>query len=274
MGIVSLISTQSFSQIYEQADSTYWKNDFEIGLAGSESAYTNWSSGGVNTIALNTKIFTDNVYYSKSFNYRIRSTIRLGQTRLEGEDFRKSDDLFRVVNKFKYFLYEEKLSAYGEVIFRTQLFRGFENDNETVISAFMAPGFLTESIGISYDPSSELVAQAGFALRQTFVRIDSLDVLYGFKEDQDIRAEGGFQILLEVNKKLFKNFTYTGEVETFSNLLISLRKTDVIFNNEFRGKINEFMEAVIDYDLIYDSDFSTQVQTRRIIGLGLIFKIF
>lgn len=165
--------------------------------------------------------------------------------------------------------YQLMVRSYSELNFR-----GFENDNETVISAFMAPGFLTESIGISYDPSSELVAQAGFALRQTFVRIDSLDVLYGFKEDQDIRAEGGFQILLEVNKKLFKNFTYTGEVETFSNLLISLRKTDVIFNNEFRGKINEFMEAVIDYDLIYDNDFSTQVQARRIIGLGLIFKIF
>ncbi len=271
--LLCLISTQAYTQIYGRVDSTYWSNLLEISLAGSESAYSNWSAGGVNNIAATGKIFTDHTFYSKNFNYRIRSTIRLGQNRLEGEGFRKSDDLIRITNKLKYFLYEEKLSAYAEVIFRTQMLRGFEEDNKTVISAFMAPGFLTESVGLSYDPNEAFEFQAGLALRQTFVRIDSLDQLYGFGEDRDVRAEGGLQIIIEVKKELFKNFEYIAEVETFSNLLISLKSTDVIFNNEFRGKINSFMEAVVDFDLIYDDDFSRQVQTRRIIGLGLNFKI-
>jgi len=122
---------------------------------------------------------------------------------------------------------------------------------------------------MSFQPHDNFTTQLGLGLKQTFVETDGLDDFYGLKEDQDVRSEGGFTFGLEYIKELFPNFTYETELSSFTNLLIPLKSTDVIMTNIFTGKINNFMTSSLEWSFIYDDDFTSTLQTMRIISLGI-----
>lgn len=251
----------------------YWTKTWFLNLTGNQASYKNWSQGGVNTIAMTASTLARFRYSGKQFANSIRVNLQLGQTWLDGDDSRKTADLINIRNKVDYFLGSDKLSAFGELDFRTQFVRGFDEDNEQVVSAFMAPGYLTESIGFSYQPEKYASAQLGLGLRQTFVRVDSLDQFYGLDEDEEIRSEGGLTISINVDRDFAETFNYSGELTTFTNLLLPFRRTDLIFRNELSGKLNSFLSTIIQFELMYDDDVSKKLQLRQAISVGLNIKL-
>lgn len=258
------------------ADSTKkyeWTKSWMLNLSGNQATYRNWSQGGVNTIATTASTLARFRLLAPTFSNTIRFNFQLGQTWLDGEDSRKTADLINVRNKVDYFLGSNKISAFVEVDFRTQFVKGFDDDNETVISAFMAPGYLTESIGFSYQPTTDISTQLGIGLRQTFVRVDSLDQFYGLDEDEDFRAEGGLTVAVTVDQEFAETFKYSGELTTFTNLLLPVRRTDFIFRNELSGKLNSFLSTVIQFEVVFDDDVSNKLQMRQAISVGLNIKL-
>jgi|GEM_PF-1513261 len=258
------------------ADSTKryeWTKSWMLNLSGNQATYRNWSQGGVNTIATTASTLARFRLLAPTFSNTIRFNFQLGQTWLDGEDSRKTADLINVRNKVDYFLGSNKISAFVEVDFRTQFVKGFDDDNETVISAFMAPGYLTESIGFSYQPTTDISTQLGVGLRQTFVRVDSLDQFYGLDEDEDFRAEGGLTVAITVDQEFAETFKYSGELTTFTNLLLPVRRTDFIFRNELSGKLNSFLSTVIQFEVVFDDDVSNKLQMRQAISVGLNIKL-
>ncbi|MFN1835300.1 DUF3078 domain-containing protein [Balneola sp. MJW-20] len=250
-----------------------WTKSWVFNLNGNQATYRDWSEGGVNSLAFSTFTIFRLRYAGKKFGNTTRLNLRFGQTRLEDSGLEKTEDMIRISNKTEYFLTTEQVSAFAEVAFRTQFAKGFDEETGDLISNFMSPGYITESLGLSFQPNENFSAQMGMALKQTFVNADTLDSLYGLGEDEDFRSEGGIDVVIEFQKEVFKNFTYTAEFNSFTNLLIPIRSTDVIMFNRFTGKINSFMSSMIEFSFMYDDDYSSLLQVKQVVTLGFNIQI-
>ncbi|MEQ9307917.1 MAG: DUF3078 domain-containing protein [Balneolaceae bacterium] len=245
-----------------------WTRSWVINLNGNQASYRNWSQGGANSIAFIAGTLFRVKYNGEKFSNTSRINLRFGQADQDEIGIQKTEDLIRLSNKTDYFLHDNRWSAFFEVAFRTQFAPGFDDNTGSTISDFMSPGYFTESLGISYQPVDYFSTQLGLGLKQTFVELDGLDQFYGLGEDEDIRGEGGITFAFDFTKELVKNFTYTTEFNSFTNLLIPVSSTDLYMSNIFTGKINDFMSSSIEFSFLYDDDFISKLQIKQIISVG------
>lgn len=245
-----------------------WERSWVFNVNGNQASYRNWSQGGVNSIAFIAGTLFRVKYNGEKYSNTSRVNLRFGQVDQDGIGIQKTEDIIRLSNKTDYFLHNNLWSAFFEVAFRTQFAEGFDDESGMLISDFMSPGYFTESLGLSYQPVDYFSTQLGLGLKQTFVETDGLDMFYGLGEDEDIRGEGGLTFAFNYEKELFKNFLYSTEFNSFTNLLIPVSSTDFYMNNTFIGKINDFMNASIEFSFAYDDDYLSKLQVKQIISIG------
>lgn len=255
-----------------------WDYSWTFGVNGSQAAYSNWSQGGVNTVAASGNSNFQALYKKDRFSYIFQFETRFGQTRTDGQGVRKTDDRFAVSNRFLYDLAEdhEEFKLFANLDFRTQFAKGYDyeagpNEEDVLISDFMAPGYFVQNAGIAYVPTPNFMAEVGFGLVQTIVRDESLSAQYGLPEGDTFRNEAGVNLKAVYSMTLADNLSWSSSVETFTNVDKSVSSTDVFFLNELTGKINSFMNASLRLDLVYDDDFSDEIQVAQVLSLGISF---
>ncbi|MEX1121855.1 MAG: hypothetical protein WED82_06965, partial [Balneolales bacterium] len=144
---------------------------------------------------------------------------------------------------------------------------------DKVVSRFLAPATLTESIGFSFSPvESKFEMDAGIAMKQTLVRDRTLSTNYGLDEGNRLMNEAGFSLTFKYEKELMDNVHYTGHLETFSNVLKKLDSTDLTLINELSGRINSNMSANFEFALQYNDNVSSEIQVKQIFSLGISYR--
>lgn len=257
-----------------KADSlSRWTKKWVISLNGSQASYTNWSQGNNNSIAATGGNMFNATYKRDRYSYDILLNLRYGQTKINGSEVRKTDDLVHFRNRVNHLLHAKAYTAYFEVDFRTQFDAGYDK-NKVYISDFMSPGYLQETAGLGYKPVDFIQFQTGLALKQTFVADTSLSRRYGVTEGKSFRSEGGFSMGASLKKDIAKNLVLNSNVQTFTNFLQAVEHTDVMFSNELTGKINSFMNTNIQFVMMYDRDFNKQIQIKQVLAVGLSFNVF
>lgn len=252
-----------------------WMADWVADLNGAQAAYSNWSGGGVNTLSVTASTIFNLMYRDGPFSYAFATNLKYGQARLEGEETRKTNDRIAINNKFNYQFLNPHWSAFGNINFSTQFDKGFNygSDPPTLISNFFAPAYFTQIAGIAYSPADFFSTEAGLAMKQTLVNDTTLSDRYGLDPGEEFRFETGYALALNIEKTIFSNVRLISSVETFTNLQESLRHTDVHFNNEIIGKINDFMNMSFQFVMIYDRDFSREVQIKQVLSAGVSVSI-
>jgi len=137
----------------------------------------------------------------------------------------------------------------------------------------LSPGYYIENIGLSYKPADYFSTYLGVGLKQTVVESDGLDRFYGLGEDEDVRGEGGITFSYEFDKEILSGIRLESEFNAFSNLLLPIKSTDMFMYNSFSGKINDYFEATLDVDLLYDDDYGNVLQTKTMIALGVRIQV-
>lgn len=257
-----------------------WDKSWTASANGSQAAYNNWSQGGVSSIS-GTAATTFTLLHKKDlFSYGFRTSLKYGQSNIQNDGVRKTDDQISIRNRVDYLFREDgTISAYGTVQFRTQFDKGYEypdqpTESRVFISDFMAPGYLSEGIGLAYSPTSSFSLEAGLGLKQTFVTNDSLSTVYGLEPGENFRSEGGLTTGINFEKEVFKDILYSSSLETFTNLLIPFDETDVFWANELVGKINSIVSASFQFELRYDNDYSSELQVKQVLSAGVSVSIY
>lgn len=256
-----------------------WDLSWVAGLNGSQAAYSNWSQGGINNLAFTGNSAYTAAYKKERFAYIFELNTRYGQTKIEGEGVRKTDDRLSVRNRFLYDLGADRQSdfkLFGNINFRTQFAKGYEygeapDGSDIFISEFMAPGYLSENAGLAYVPSDNFSLETGLGLQQTFVQNESLSTLYGLDEGDTFRNEAGLTFAVAYDRTLGTNLSLSSSLEMFTNLNKAISSTDVFVTNQFTGKINDFMNASLRLDFIYDDDYSKELQVAQVLSVGVSF---
>jgi hypothetical protein len=171
---------------------------------------------------------------------------------------------------------------FGSLTFESQFDNGFSyskdaqgNEKENLISKFMAPGYLTESIGFEYKPSKFFSTRIGTGTaRQTFVLDTTLYKTnpsnYGVPVGKTFKNELAFQVLANFEKEVMPNLW----IKSRYNMFIpydNFKKIDHRLDLTVTAKVNKIINVSVTGVGIYDDDQTAKIQASQILALGLAF---
>jgi hypothetical protein len=257
-----------------------WKTTWDVRLSGSQASYSNWSQGGTSNIAAASRSIFTTIRKLNRFSYAFRLDTRYGGARLSGEGLRKTDDRLFVTNRFLYDVRRDdsQFKFFSNLTMRTQFDKGYdyggnEDGTDRLISRFMAPGIFNQNMGLAYVPNKTFSVEAGVGLQQKYVRDITLRPNFGLEPDDPIRSEAGFNFGSSLEFEIGTNVEFKSDINTFTNIKESVRSTDIYFSSKLDGKINNYMNASINFDIIYDDDFSSQAQIAQVVSLGVSYNL-
>lgn len=248
-----------------------WDYNLNAGLNGSQTSFRNWSQGGVNSISGTASSWFEARYRQDKFGYLFNTNLKYGRAHLEGQGTRKTSDQLSVKNKFTRDFTDERFSLYGNFDFNTQFDKGidYQEPNEPVISRFMAPGYFRQGVGLSFEPADFLTFETGIGLKQTYMRDTSLSTRYGLEAGEKFRFEAGGSFSATAEKQIMENIKFRSSFESFMNIQQSFKYTDFEFSNQLVGSINNYINTTFDFVIVYDRDYSPEVQIKQILSVGL-----
>ena len=209
-----------------------------------------------------------------------------GMVNNAGQGYRKTLDRIYLDTKYGSKL-NDKWDMFIALNFLTQWAPGFKYsldpsgvEKATRISGFLAPGFLTTSIGFEYKPQKYFSLRLSpFAPRLTIVR-NSADYTavdpvapYGVKVGETIRYEWlSAQLLADFNKDIATNINLKFRYLMFANYeTLSLKTIDQRLDVNLTAKVNRFINVSLGSILLYDIDQDAGLQLSQAFSLGVLY---
>ena len=204
-----------------------------------------------------------------------------GLLKEQDNDAVKSNDKLDFSSKFG-IKKTEKLYFSTLFNFKTQFAPGYKYPNTTdAISRFLAPAYLTLSVGFDYKPNKEFsVLLSPLTGKMTVVNDDALSAAGAFGVDpgKTIRMEVGSFVKMELKTEIMKNVSLHSKLDLFSNYLNNPENIDINWDVLINMKINDYLSANLITNLIYDDDIKAgpgegpKVQFKEMFGVGLSLK--
>ncbi len=289
--MIAMTSLTFYAQDAVDAD-TLWKFSGTTSLNLSQLSLTNWAAGGDNSLSGNALINLSANYATDKTSWENKIILGFGLIKQGDDPSRKSDDQIDLASKLG-LKATEKWFYTALLGFNTQFAEGYDNpgeDDRLKISNFMAPGYLSFSLGMDYKPSETFsLFLSPISSKFTFVLDDDLSAAgsFGLDPDHKTRAEIGAYIKMTFKKEILKNVTLDTKIDLFSNYFDNPQYIDVNWDLLLSFKINEYLSASLLTQLIYDYDikfgedttgdgeydtFSEKVQFKELFGLGLSYS--
>ena len=258
-------------------------------FSASQAAYKDWQEGGLNSLSFS--ISLDGGAEKKGEMWAQAHTMRLalGFLDQEGREIRKSEDLIRLHSDLQFqgngFFKQFNPTLAGDL--RTQFASGFNysnnpypdghprdgEDTPVQTSAFFSPGTITESLGLTYEPTESLSLLLGVASKQTIVLERDFRVLYGLDRSKTVRTEAGGQFSSNLDYDITENIRYRSQLNAFFALDQLNNPPDVIWENVLNLQVNSWLSTDLEYVAIYDEDTSKVIQMKEVISVGVTFSL-
>lgn len=203
-----------------------------------------------------------------------------GVVRNQGESTRKSNDRIFLDTKVGYKI-NDKWNYFVSLNFLSQFAPGyeFEDNDRTLISKFMNPGYLTSAIGVEYKPNADFsLRMSPFSPRWTFVTdtdlFQTVPDNYGVEIGETVRTEvAAFSMLLDYNKKLSENITFVMRYQMYANYEdFAFDAIDHRLDLALTAKVSNLVNVSLTSLMIYDLDQDSKVQFSQGLALGIAFK--
>lgn len=272
----------TFAPALVDAKVNYWNTKTSIGININQAAFSdNWKGGGVNSLAIGGLVNYKAEYSKESYSYVSELILQYGKVKNKNQLQKKTTDRIYWDNKAAIQL-SKNWYFFGSINFQSQFDKGFSypkdaqgNEIENLVSKFMAPGYLTESVGFEYKPNKFFSTRIGTGTaRQTFVLDTALYRTnpnnYGVVNGKNFRNELAFQIVTSFEKEVFQNIM----LKTRYNMFIpydNFGHIDHRFDINVVAKVNRFMNVSITGVGLYDRDTDSKLQGSQTLAMGLTF---
>ena len=275
LGFLILLTFAAYSQEKQQDTIPVpkWKIHGSIAFIFNQSSFSNWASGGENTVAGNININYDFNYKQDNINWDSKIISGYGLSYLGGRGYRKTNDRLEVnsllgIKTTNYWF----LSFIGN--FRTQYTNGFDYSKEpkAVVSGFFSPAYLTFGPGMLWKKSDDLsINIAPATARYTFVS-NSFSGQFGVEEGKNAAFSLGFNLSSYYKLQLMENIEMENIITLYSDYLANVRNVDLDYQTNIRFKVNENIKMHMTFHTIIDDNASSRVQFRQLFGLGVNYS--
>lgn len=279
----------------EKGDSL-WKFGGSTGLNFSQVYLSNWSSGGQSSVSATGLISLFGNYSKGKSTWDNTLDLAYGVLRQgDAGQVVKTDD--KIDFSSKYGREASKVWFYSGLLnFRTQFAPGYPivngaEDKSTLLSDFLAPGYLLVALGMDYKPSDKFTAFISPATMKTTVVMNQTLAdagAFGVEAGENIRSEIGGYVKLMYKTKVVENVDLQTKIDLFSNYMNNPTNIDINWETLITMKVNKFLSATISTQLLYDDDidiaipnnpldltddeFGPRVQFKEVLSLGLSYK--
>jgi hypothetical protein len=290
IALLLILAFKADAQIAIVEDTTVngWKKGGFLAVNFNQVSLTNWAAGGESALSA-TALGNAFVKYRKNDAY-FESVLDagFGFITTKTESLRKNEDKIELNAKFGKkakgkFYYAAMLN------FRTQMAPGYNfPDDTTIISRFLAPGFLSLALGMDYKPNdwfsmfiSPATGRSTFVMDQRLANLGQFGVTAATYDDagkiltegQKSRFEFGAYLRARLQKDVVKNISVVSNLQLFNNYTDPIKaqraNIDVNWENLILIKANKWLTTSIFTNLIYDHDVQIPVE-REVDGVKVI----
>ncbi|MBC7381538.1 MAG: DUF3078 domain-containing protein [Bacteroidia bacterium] len=263
-----------------------WTHALQTGINLNQASFSdNWKGGGVSSYAMGAFLNYLAKFQGTKWDNNSDLQLQLGYLQNKGEVQRKNADRIFYDYKAGYRL-AAKWNVFASLNFMSQFKEGFDYKTKSVvdlkqdslISNFLAPAYLTSSLGLEYKPVVYLWMRFGLGtLRQTIIndtRISNAK-LYGLEKAGDkLRNQVVFQYIISFDKEIVKNVTlkwrYTVNFDYYKvgkpNAFVH------ILNANLTLKATKYISTNVSVNLIRDNDQDKALQLSQVLSLGVLYS--
>lgn len=280
---VDLSNSINAARLKTARDTSWHKIEFGANL--NQGAFSsNWTGGGVNSVALGVFFNALNEKKNGKDSWRNDFQSQYGIVRNKGQEGRKNADRIFLDTKYNREL-SAKWSFFANINFLSQFAAGYEYSSSTdsipfrkKVSGLLSPAYLTEAIGIEYRPAPYFfVDLAPGALRQTIVMDRDLYVNtpdqknYGVPIGKRVRTEAALmQLVANFDKDVAKGVNLKFRYLLFSGFQNPL-EIDNRLDAQLTAKINKYVNVNVGTIVVYDKDQSSKIQVAQALSIGFLF---
>jgi len=265
---------------------SYWRKSLTVGINVNQAAFSNnWSGGGISSIALGNNFDFKAEYNKQPLDYTTELLLIYGISKSKGLLARKTNDRIFFDNKLSTQL-SKHWYFFGSVSFESQFAKGFNYSNDasgnpniqTLISNFMSPGYVTESLGFEYKPVKYIDIRLGTGTaRQTFVLdttiYHNISGNYGVTPRSRFHNDLAFQVVSTINKDVATNMNLQARYALFipyNNF--GWDRIDHRLDATLLAKVNRLINVTLTSTMLYDITTSRDIQFSQGLALGIVYK--
>jgi hypothetical protein len=268
---ISLTPAQQDTVIIDQ-----WAPSVILGLNISQIALSNWTQGGENSVAWTFITNAGLNYPGSEWSFRNNLKLAYGRTKLGDEDFRTNDNelyLESVLSKNIGWV----VNPYISNTIRTAIAAGYSYDSVPAvkIANFFDPGYITQSIGFTYEQLKGFNTRLGVAVQEVIT-----NKYNQYSDDEEttgeiekFKLETGIESVTNAEYTVAENMLAKSTLRLFSRFE-SFDVWDVRWDNVITAKINNFLNVNFTLLLIYEKQQSAKTQLKESLQLGFTYTLF
>ncbi len=275
LAILFLLSTALLSA--QESDTTLnrWTAKGVASLTVSQIAFSDWVQGGEN--ALTYSLIGNFILNYKAEKWAFNNSMKLtyGQTKLGDNGFRINDNELYLDN-----VYVRKfgwaVDPYISNIVRTGLAPGYIYDEDAArqITEFFDPGYISQSIGFTYDRLDYIKTRIGIGFQETFAsRYTNFTDDPETDEIEDFRFETGIESVTGFDVSFMENMLYKANLRLFTRFA-KLDVWDVRWDNVVTAQVNKYIVVNITWLLIHETSQSLRTQLKQALQIGVTYNLF
>jgi len=286
----------------------YWKFEGRMRYNLNTIILTNWADGGESSFSTTAYIDLLLKYEKGNFKFENYLNTAYGLQIYRYSGTRKAEDKLNFTSSVAH-QFTENWFYNAQLDFKSQYSKGYKYPNDsTVVSNWLAPGYLTLSLGIE-NKSIEGLSIFVSPISGKLIFVQNQDLAdqgkYGVKPavkdeegnvlipGENIKAELGINVKLRYRKELIKNVDVNSTLVLFNNYAdpdpSNRWNIDLDWETMFDFTINRYFVANLYFHMIYDHNVKVpefdvvdgervqvgetiDVQIKQNYGLGLAFK--
>ncbi len=241
----------------------------------SQVSFENWVQGGENSLSYLASGISNATHLAERTQWSNFLKLTFGQSRLGDNGLRKTDDEIFFESLLVYLVWEE-INPYAAVTMRTQFAPGYQypDDQDRVqVSAFFDPAYLTQGVGMRWDPASLITVRLGVGARQT---VTSQFPMYAddpeTPEVENVRFNGGLESVATFTWDFAENMLLASRLELFS-AFNHLDRVIVRSDNVVSAKVNDFFSVNFNIQFVNDVTVSPKTQIKQTFALGFSYTV-
>lgn len=271
-----------FAQDVEGDSLPRWKQERKLGVLINQSSFDNWLAGGVDSFSGTLNFDYDLRYQSDQWEWTTTLDAALGYAKNMGQDyFNKTEDQLEI-NTLLALKSSRRWNFSSSFNLKTQNAPG-NNFIETAgnierikTSGFFSPAYMRLGLGMAYKKEKELALQFN-PLNARLIVVDRAftqnlaqgETFFGVEADKTTRWEAGASFALQSELLILKNIVMSNQLSLVANYLDEVKNVDVDYTINFNMKVNEYLSAILEAQMLYDDNALADLQFRQVFGLAV-----
>ena len=253
-----------------------WHVNAVVGAGLSQAAFSNWAQGGENSFAYTLSGLVNGTLYGERSRWSNTLSLRYGQAQIGDDEAKKTDDEIYFESILVYRVWDP-FHPYAAATLRTQFAPGYNypgNSPRVRVSKFFDPAYLTQSVGVIYEPSTIFTSRLGVAMREVLTSEfpQYADDSKTLNEIETTRFDVGLEWVSTLNYEFLPNMVYISRLELFAPFK-TFDRVIVRWDNVVSGKINNWFSVNLGVQVLNDANVTPRTQLKQTLTLGVSYQL-